>query len=748
MVLTEGHIVAIEQLKKIESHDSGAIEIISISSQANEHGWLQIEISMDCSGFSLVTGGLPLNHRERVLVCVPSDFPFSAPSTYVPHGRFALFPHVQWRWHICLFASQDLQWNPNDGMFGYIQRLAEWFKRGALDELDITGEPLHPPSTFAGERSGFTVCIDTNLPKIEGVIYKGAARLSELNNTTFEIAEWKNIPLTNNDNYSALLILKEQMPFEYPDTVWKLFELLKEKGINIHDLCEFLKEIAVHKKTKPPMFLFICTPMVGIKGSGDLKYHVACWEIDPKAVKSLRKINNNSRSASQKETKKRNDAIDEFFNWASTSKVKWCSVYDNRPEISIRRDDVSPIKIFRNNRIIVWGCGALGANVAIHLARAGVSKLTLVDDKKINPGVLVRQPFYKEQCGTNKAIALKDIITKIDGKIEIDAIDSDITEILKNQNNFDADILIDCTASNQIHLRAEKKFIEYWPQISIVSMCVDNELKNGIVLIIGKKYYGAFYDCYRKTFISACRNEEVKKTITNFISKESKLSFQPVPGCSEPTFTGASTDAAVLSAKLLNAASTVLSNLNIETATSIIIADNKANYEITHLKDVYLQDDYQKYSVHITDFAWQQITSTINKHGNKNGRNVETGGLLYGERNDILKTICIDIATPPPKDSIATVSKFVCGIEGVAENNNEIKKDYFGIIKAIGSWHTHPQSVPYPSDIDIAGIGTIFFQQDCNREKHLLIIIQPQKQDKPRIGAYLFRKENFRTIEL
>ena len=747
MALTEGHLVAIEQLKKIESHDSGAIEIISISPNANEHGWLQIEISMDCSEFSAVEGGLPLNHRERVQVCVPSDFPFSAPSTFVPHARFALFPHVQWRCHICLFASQDLQWNPNDGMFGYIQRLGEWFKRGALNELDETGEPLHPPSTFVGDRSEFSVCIDKNIPRTEDTIYKGAALLSRLNSNTFEISEWINMPLSNNDNYSALLILKEQMPFEYPDTVSVLFDLLKAKGCNFADLVIFLKEIAIHKKTKPPMFLFICTPMMGIKGSGDLKYHIACWEIDSKAVNSLRKINNNSKSTSQKQTKRRNEAIDDFFNWASSAKVKWCTVYDNRPEISIRRDYVSPVRVFKDKRVIVWGCGALGANVAVHLARASVLKLTFVDDKKINPGVLVRQPFYREQCGINKAVALKDLIAKINGNIEVEAIDSDISDLLKDKNSFVADFLIDCTASNQVHLKSEKKFIEHWPEIPLVSMCVDNELKNGIALVIGSGYHGAFYDGYRKTIISESRNEDTKKTISTFISMESKLSFQPVPGCSEPTFTGASTDAAILSAKLLNASATILLNQNTQTATSIIVANNKADKEIAHAKDICFPDSYQGYSVHITDYAWKQIEEVIKNYSKKNGRNVETGGLLYGERNDILKTIWIDIATPPPKDSKASESKFVCGIEGVQEENNTIKKDYFGAVKSIGSWHTHPQSIPYPSATDILGIGSIFFQQDCNREKHLLVIIQPQKQGSSRMGAYLFLKDNFKIVE-
>ncbi|MBN1603154.1 MAG: Mov34/MPN/PAD-1 family protein, partial [Chitinispirillaceae bacterium] len=126
---------------------------------------------------------------------------------------------------------------------------------------------------------------------------------------------------------------------------------------------------------------------------------------------------------------------------------------------------------------------------------------------------------------------------------------------------------------------------------------------------------------------------------------------------------------------------------------------------------------------------------------------VETGGFLFGERNDYLKTAWIDIATPPPSDSYATETKFICGTKGVKELNESIKLKYFNTVRAIGSWHTHPRSLPFPSNTDITGIGEILLQEDCNREKHILVIVQPLTDNKLQIGAYLFVKNNFHIIE-
>ena len=52
------------------------------------------------------------------------------------------------------------------------------------------------------------------------------------------------------------------------------------------------------------------------------------------------------------------------------------------------------------------GCGALGSNIAEYIVRAGVKNLKMIDNKSVNPGILVRQPFYGYEIGQAKSYAL------------------------------------------------------------------------------------------------------------------------------------------------------------------------------------------------------------------------------------------------------------------------------------------------------------------------------------------------------
>ena len=57
--------------------------------------------------------------------------------------------------------------------------------------------------------------------------------------------------------------------------------------------------------------------------------------------------------------------------------------------------------------------------------------------------------------------------------------------------------------------------------------------------------------------------------------------------------------------------------------------------------------------------------------------------------------------------------------------------------------HTHPQSAPFPGTIDLSGVALILFQDDCNREKNALLIIQPKNERHFVLGSFLFTKADF-----
>ena len=157
--MTEGQHLAIEQLEEIECASDGLLEIISCNEQ---NGGLIVFISVDCSGFSHAEGGIHFRLRESFRIDIPATFPFDNPSIRTTHTRWAGQPHVNWGSHLCLYQSPTTEWDSNDGLYGFFQRLDFWLHQAAGGKLIPTGQPLHPPAKRAEINS---ICISASSPK-------------------------------------------------------------------------------------------------------------------------------------------------------------------------------------------------------------------------------------------------------------------------------------------------------------------------------------------------------------------------------------------------------------------------------------------------------------------------------------------------------------------------------------------------------------------------------------------------------
>ncbi|RWC57896.1 MAG: hypothetical protein EOS54_03955 [Mesorhizobium sp.] len=70
------------------------------------------------------------------------------------------------------------------------------------------------------------------------------------------------------------------------------------------------------------------------------------------------------------------------------------------------RDQDGRARDIRDKTVVVFGCGSLGAPVAIALAQAGVSKFIFVDPDVLNPSNLSRHPLGAQYLGKSKAESL------------------------------------------------------------------------------------------------------------------------------------------------------------------------------------------------------------------------------------------------------------------------------------------------------------------------------------------------------
>jgi molybdopterin-synthase adenylyltransferase len=104
-------------------------------------------------------------------------------------------------------------------------------------------------------------------------------------------------------------------------------------------------------------------------------------------------------------------------------------------------------------RVLLVGCGALGASHAEMLARAGIGQLRIVDRDFVEFTNLQRQTLFKEADAWErlpKAIAAKKRIAEINSGTEVDAIIADV-----NQSNIESlidecDLVLDGTDNFQV----------------------------------------------------------------------------------------------------------------------------------------------------------------------------------------------------------------------------------------------------------------------------------------------------------
>ena len=122
----------------------------------------------------------------------------------------------------------------------------------------------------------------------------------------------------------------------------------------------------------------------------------------------------------------------------------------------------------KNKTVGIAGCGGLGSNCAVALARVGIGKLIIADFDIIEESNLNRQYFFHKQIGEKKAQSLQDNIQLINPKVKVVAHD------IKLDPNSIIDIYKECDVIVEAFGKAEMKqmimetIIEKMPQIPIV----------------------------------------------------------------------------------------------------------------------------------------------------------------------------------------------------------------------------------------------------------------------------------------
>lgn len=721
--MTPGQAQAEAELRRIAAVEPGAIIVDSITETG---GSVVAVIGVDCRGLPHDDRGIRLRQREWFDVYVPSKFPFKPPTVFARHNRWAGTPHVQWKRYLCLYVAPAVEWNPADGMFGFLDRLVRWLTEASLGTLDPIGGPQHPPVVYGTANTPlFVVRADT--PEVTGRCWPGMARYTSPTENRHDIIGWNPIreAVDADGTYAAAILLSEPLPFEFPKNLGDLIGELERARIEKDVLYFLLGVVARRLDDDEPLYVVIGTPMRATV-DGEPRQHLAVWRLPAVAASALATLlSKHLAEEASAALVKLEDLIDK---WAAGSSVEWCTVREARPEVTQDRSGLSPMRVFEGKTVSLWGCGAIGSHVAELLVRAGAKRLLLRDRAVVAPGVLVRQRFDDADIGDPKAAALKRQLDKLRPDVNIDAFTSDVLTdpAIEADWSDGADVVIDATANNSVAQYLELLRSQAPEAAHVMSIVFGHTAEHAFMMFCPVGGPGGPADVARQGKLAALRGRAPTLYADEFWPDPPRSSyFQPEPGCSEPTFTGSATDVAALVARLVRQAAAELdagTEMPVVLFTNLNGDDAGSAARIVFGHDLVLRDPFEDYKVRVSPSAVAEMRAWV-RRSERLAPGHESGGVLFGERDDALRVFWVTDVLGPPPDSQASPLGFVCGVEGVDDAAEFFLRRSRGSSRPIGMWHTHPGGPPRPSPTDRGGMRQLVDDQDRPLPTQLLLIV-------------------------
>lgn len=744
--MTDGQALAIRQLRQICEKSDGVLRILGEPTVHREI-WIKVKISVLCQNIKeRRTGGFPLRSRETFTLYIPQSFPFKAPEIWVTHKRWAEMPHVQWQRSLCLYLSPETEWNIADGMYGFLERLNWFLEAGAKNELDPIGGPIHPPVAYPTVDSALVIP-RKNAPIQSERPWLGFTELDHEHEKRVDLIDW--IPqedLGDRKHVGAAILLNDPLHFEFPSNVWELVEELNLRGVSKSSTYDLLGKCAATLDEDESMFITIGVPMRGISGGQKLQ-HLAVWRLSGFVVEAFKlallthSVNPDFQNIGDRVVKILDD-------WSKESKIDWCKVSEMRPEIVTRRDFDTAANWFEGKEVVLIGCGALGSHISEHLTRAGVKSLILHDKDRVTPGILVRQLFRDADIGKSKAEALADYLKTIRKDVQVTAVDGNVLRSLESSAPLwnSADLIIDATAAQAVAVAFENRSVNAGPfHIPVASLSIGHDASLSMGLFIPGGSTESIFSFTRRAKVELSRLHENFGYLEEFwpSTPRTKL-FQPEPGCSSPTFVGSSSDLAILASLQLTAIALWRQGEESEEgrlnfACNPLTAPASIAFSLTVLPDYVVHDPQSGFRILISSQAWSELLAWINQGNRHYDYMVETGGLLFGERNDFLKLMWIDTVSGPPSDSVHSELEFVCGVEGNQSLNLTYEKRTTGTTRYVGLWHTHPNSLPHPSATDVNGMNLIGASTSPSPNWSAMLIVG-KHPNKLILGGYVLEK--------
>jgi hypothetical protein len=751
--LPEGQREGLAVLRSIAQASGGAL---TVDLDYEKLGGL-LTVRVYLASASLLAPGRDIDPElwdwEPIDIHIEEDFPASSPIAWTGRDDFPEQPHQADGSLFCVRVERN-NWDSTAGMTGFLRAVIETYQHIARGTLQGYLQPWRPTVDHVPYEGDGWAVIKADMPAAG---HGGAANSLRwaigvpVSENRIDVINWLDVNGTRagadlTEVLSGQLAgIKEKAPeaflipavavaepvaVEYSDVWDDLLDMLQGHGFDQTVLLNHLSRAAVINELPAEgrvqgAVLFRVAADTGPVAEGqEARFAVARLAEDDVAL--LLDMHAEGAGAARAE-------------FAATA-VPWVQVYDGRPESVLSRTAGRPTGKLKGARILLLGCGGLGAPIAEHCVRSGAARLHIVDSGTVSPGVLSRQPFEDADIGQPKAPVLAARLARVRPDDDITGSVADITtsDLFSASKLGRYDLVVDATANRSVAAkieRAQRDQHSPWP--TLITVAISQRATHGVAAVTPRGAVGAGIDLLRRLGLSTRASTALADVYGAFFPPaDGRLNFRPDATCSDTTFIGSATDLSALAALLLDAALARLDpgpgaggNEPPHRSLSIIRLghddESKAARLVLDLPpDRVVMDRQGTYEVRIDEAAMETIRGWVRASVNgRTGGAGQAGGLLLGQFDNACRVAWVSRATGLPENCSVDPLHMDLAAPGVRDFLRDRGEESGGLVTLVGFWRAGRDGSAEPSEADRATMRSFAASPEGRSAPALLLVL-------------------------
>ncbi|WP_071622561.1 ThiF family adenylyltransferase [Nocardiopsis dassonvillei] len=480
-------------------------------------GYAIAEVELNTADMQQVDSGMQVGERESVFVAI-GEHDLLPPRVYVAHGRFAGYPHILTENELCIYLDPTREWDPAAGAEGFLDRLYRWFEDAAANRFNPETALYHPVGGRAhwADDTRLIVCRDDlDIDKPLGfawLVTKGPRRIDLCTSD----------PGTGEREH--ILVVRTTEPLHAgPGTTVRALQTVLGTTLGQQAIEAWKQRIKRRHQdghTDVHIALAVPRPTPGthylLVGHIDLSPSLEGGELHDLGI-------------------------------------TWCSMSDERPSISTRRDVDRPVNAYHKVDVALLGCGGLGSWIAEFIARAGAASIELVDYGQVTGGLLVRQNYTEADIAESKVDALAERLRSIAPECAVTtSVTAGLTSRTAELLCQDGAIVIDATISRAVGRQFDNIAAHSERRALIAQVATDVGTGS-----LGMTVISSPADARGPLMIDTAAGVEVAQDghlepYATFWTPMEEDELIPAKGCSLPTFHGSAADLAAVAAQHVN----------------------------------------------------------------------------------------------------------------------------------------------------------------------------------------------------